>query len=145
MIMQGGLHMVSFRNVAVFIGVVGLMFGVASMVDAAHTKAHKRSSAEAGEMRGGPGKPEMILQGPVLSVSPEAGFMVIRHGVGRDAEEIPVEIDRKTTLMKGGRSASINDIRVGDRVRIRYSGQVGDVSKMVDVIGGSGGRRSTRG
>ena len=29
--MQGGLHMVSFRKVAVFIGVVGLLFGVTSM------------------------------------------------------------------------------------------------------------------
>ena len=39
--MQGGLHMVSFRKVAVFIGVVGLLFGVASMADAAHTKSHE--------------------------------------------------------------------------------------------------------
>src|SRR2546426_904091 len=38
MIMQGGLHMVSFRKVAVFISVVGLLSGVASIVDAAHTK-----------------------------------------------------------------------------------------------------------
>jgi hypothetical protein len=137
--------MVSFRNIAVFIGVVGLMFGVVSMVDAAHTRAHKRAIAEPGEMRGGPGKPEMILQGPVLSVSPGTGFIVIRHGAGRDAEEIPIEIDRQTTLMRGGRSANVDDIRVGDRVRVRYSGQVGDVSKTVDVVTGAGTRRGTRG
>src|SRR6266850_2590808 len=101
MIMQGGLHMVSFRKVAVFIVVVGLLFGVASMVDAAHTKAHKKSSAESGEMRGGPGKPEMILQGPVLAVSPEAGFMVMGHGALKEPEEIPVNIDYKINLMRG--------------------------------------------
>jgi hypothetical protein len=137
--------MMSFRNVAVFMGVVSLMFSIASVVDAAHTKAHRRASAETGEMRGGPGKPEMILQGPVLSVSPATGFIVIRHGAGRDAEEIPVEIDRQTTLMRGGRSTNIDDIRVGDRVRVRYSGQVGDVSKTVEVVGGSGARRGARG
>ena len=142
--MQGGLHMVSFRNIAVFIGVVGLLFGVASMVDAAQ-RAPRRAGAEAEEMRGGPGKPEMILQGPVLSVSPGTGFIVIRHGAGRDAEEIPIEIDRQTTLMRGGRSANIDDISVGDRVRVRYSGQVGDVSKTVDVLSGAGRRRGTRG
>jgi hypothetical protein len=137
--------MVSFRKVAVFIGVLAMMLGVASLVDAAHTKAHRGTSAEPGEMRGGPGKPEMILQGPVLSVSPAAGFIVIRHGAGRDAEEIPIEIDRKTTLMRGGRNANIEDIKVGDRVKVRYSGQVGDVSKMVDVMTGPGTRRGTRG
>jgi len=137
--------MVSFRNVAIFIGVVSLMLGVASVVDAAHTPAHRESRAEAVEMRGGRGAPEMILQGSVLSVDPRSGFIVIRQGTRRDAEEIPVEIDSKTRLMRGGRSADIDDIREGDRVRIRYSGQVGDVSKMVDVIGGSAAGRRPRG
>jgi hypothetical protein len=136
--------MVSFRNIAVFIGIVGMMFGLASMVDAAQ-RAPKRASTEPEEMRGGPGKPEMILQGPVLSVSPGTGFIVIRHGAGRDTEEIPIEIDRQTTLMRGGRSANVDDIRVGDRVRVRYSGQLGDVSKTVDVMTGAGTRRGTRG
>ena len=45
--MQGGLHMVSFRKVAVFIGVVGLLFGVVSMADAAHTKSHAKTQAGA--------------------------------------------------------------------------------------------------
>jgi hypothetical protein len=142
--MQGGLHMVNFRKVAVFLGVVGLLFGIASMVDAAHTKAHKQQASADPEMRGGPGKPEMILQGPVLAVSPATGFIVIRHGGGRDAEEIPVELDSRTTLMKAGRRASIDEIRVGDRVKVRYSGQVGDVTKMVDVMGGAPMRRGDR-
>jgi hypothetical protein len=143
MIMQGGLHMVNFRKVAVFIGVVGLLFGIASMGDAAHTKAHRQATADP-EMRGGPGKPEMILQGPVLNVSPATGFIVIRHGAGRDAEEIPVEIDSKTTLMKAGKRASLDEIKVGDRVKVRYSGQVGDVTKMVDVMAGAAMRRGDR-
>ena len=82
--------MVSFRKVAVFLGVFGLLFSVVGIVDAAHTKAHKKSSAESGEMRGGPGKPEMILQGPVLAVSPATGFIVMRHGASKDAEELPI-------------------------------------------------------
>jgi hypothetical protein len=126
----------SFRKVAVFIGVVGLLFGVASMVDAAHTKAHKKSSAESGEMRGGPGKPEMILQGPVLTVSPAAGFIVMRHGAGKDPEELPINIDYKTTLMRGGKKISIDEVKVGDRIKVSYTGQPGEVSKMVDVMGG---------
>ena len=135
--------MVSFRKVTVFIGMVGLLFGIASMVDAAHTKAHRQSSADP-EMRGGPGKPEMILQGPVLAVHPAQGFIVIRHGAGRDAEEIPVELDSRTSLTKAGKNASIDEVRVGDRVRVRYSGQVGDVAKMVEVMGGPAMRRGTR-
>ena len=76
--MQGGLLMVSFRKVAVFIGVVGLLCGVVGIVDAAHTKSHAKTQAsaqsKADEMNPsrlpgqGPGKPEMILQGPVLAV-----------------------------------------------------------------------------
>jgi hypothetical protein len=128
--------MVSFRKVAVFISVVGLLFGVASMVDAAHTKAHKQSRAESGEMRGGPGKPEMILQGPVLAVSPAAGFIVMRHGATKDAEELPVDIDYKTTLMRGGKRISVDEVKVGDRIKVSYAGQPGDVSKTVDVMGG---------
>jgi hypothetical protein len=136
MIMQGGQQMVSFRTVAVFIAVVGLIFGLTGLSDAAHTKAHKAAVAEDREMRGGPGKPEMILQGPVLSVHPNVGFIVIRHGAGRDAEEIPVEIDSRTSLMRGGKKASMDEIKVGDRVRVSFSGQPGDVSKMVDVMTG---------
>src|SRR5262245_11236996 len=124
MIMQGGQQMLNFRNGAIFIGLVVLMFGLAGVVDAAHTKAHKRYSAtsEDREMRGGPGKPEMILQGPVMQVSPATGFIVIRHGGGRDAEEIPVEIDSKTTLTKAGKRANIDEVKTGDHVQVRYSG-----------------------
>jgi hypothetical protein len=143
MIMQGGQQMVSFRKGIVFIGFVGLMFGLASMADAAHTRAHRaqpKSRAEGVEITGRRGKPEMILQGPVASVSPATGFIVIRHGAGKDAEEIPVEIDSKTNLMRAGRSSNIDEIRAGDRVRISYSGQPGDVSKTVEVMGGRGVR-----
>jgi hypothetical protein len=145
MIMQGGQQMVSLRIVAVFIAVVGLMFGLAGLTDAAHTKAHKASRAEDREMRGGPGKPEMILQGPVLAVSPGTGFLVMRHGAGRDAEELPVEIDHRTTLTRGGKKISIDEVSVGDRLRVSYTGQPGDVSKMVDVMTGptTRGRKRT--
>jgi len=151
--MQGGLHMVSFRKVAVFIGVVGLLFGVTSIVDAAHTKAHKKSSAGSEEMGRGPGKPEMILQGPVLAVSPAAGFIVMRHGAGKDAEELPVDIDYKATVKRGGKTISLDEVKVGDRIKVSYTGQPGEVSKTVDVLGGpsmrsgsskaSGARRGT--
>jgi len=134
--MQGGLHMVSFRKVAVFIGVVGLLFGVTSIVNAAHTKAHKKSSAESGEMGRGPGKPEMILQGPVLAVSPAAGFIVMRYGAGKDPEELPVDVDYKTTVTRGGRTISLDEIKVGDRIKVSYTGQPGEVGKTVDVMGG---------
>jgi hypothetical protein len=87
-------------------------------------------------MRGGPGKPEMILQGPVLAVSPAAGFIVMRHGAGKDPEELPVDIDYKTTLMRGGRRISVDEVKVGDRIKVSYAGQPGDVSKTVDVMGG---------
>jgi hypothetical protein len=143
MIMQGGQHMVSFRKVAVFIALVGLMFGLAGVADAAHTRAHRAQTKPTGdgvEMTGRRGKPEMILQGPVASVNPATGFIVIRHGAGKDAEEIPVEIDSKTSLMRAGRRANIDEIRAGDRVKISYSGQPGDVSKTVDVMTGAGMR-----
>jgi hypothetical protein len=96
-------------------------------------------------MRGGPGKPEMILTGPVIAVAPAVGFIVMRHGAGKDAEEIPINIDDRTTVMRGGKKLTIDEIKVGDRVRISYSGTVADVSKMVEVTGGPSmrsGRRS---
>jgi hypothetical protein len=145
MVRQGGLHMGSFRTVAVFIGVLGLLFGVSGIVDAAHTKAHRQSSGDPGEMGRGPGKPEMILQGPVLDVKPPAGFIVMRHGAGKDAEELPISVDHKTTLTRGGKTISIDEVRVGDQVRVRFSGQPGEVSKMVDVLGGPSMRAGSRG
>jgi hypothetical protein len=141
--------MASFRKVAVFIGVVGFLVGVAGMVDAAHTPAHKKAqagsaqagSAEPDRLPGrGPGAPEMILQGPITAVNPESGFIVMRHGGGKDAEEIPIDVDYKTSLMRGGRKISIDEVRVGDRVRVSYTGQPGDVGKTVDVTGGPGVR-----
>jgi hypothetical protein len=136
--------MVSFRNIAVFIAVVGLMCGLVSMANAAHTPSHRRSTSQSAEITGRHGKPEMILTGPVLSVSPATGFIVISHGAGKSAEEIPVEIDSRTTLTRGGSNVGIDQIQEGDRVRISYSGSPGDVTKTVEVMGGSR-TRSRRG
>jgi hypothetical protein len=142
--------MVSFRKVAVFIGVVGLLLSVVGIGDAAHTKAHKKSTSttESGEpttLPGrGPGAPEMILQGPVLAVSPATGFIVMRHGPSKDTEEIPVDVDHKTSLMRGGKKISIDEVKVGEHVRVSYSGQPGEVSKTVEVRGGPAARRGAR-
>jgi hypothetical protein len=154
MIMQGGLHMVSFRKVAVFISVVGLLFGVVGIVDAAHTKSHAKTQAsaqsKADEMNPtrlpgqGPGKPEMILQGPVMAVSPATGFIVMRHGAGKDPEEIPIDLDQKTTLTRGGKKISIDEVKVGDRIRVSYTGQPGEVSKTVEVMGGPSMRSGSK-
>ena len=142
--------MVSFRRVAVSIGVVGLLLSVVGIVDAAHTKAHKRATTttESGEpttLPGrGPGAPEMILQGPVTAVSPGTGFIVMRHGAGKDPEEIPIDLDQRTTLTRGGRRISIDEVKVGDHIRVSYSGQPGEVSKTVEVRGGPAARRGAR-
>lgn len=132
--------MVSFRNVAVYLACAGLMFGVAGLADAAHSASHRQARGQGTEMTGRQGKPEMILTGPVASVSPATGFIVIRHGAGKTAEEIPVEIDSKTTLTRGGSSVSLDEVKAGDRVRISYSGSAGDVTKTVEVMGGPGMR-----
>jgi hypothetical protein len=140
--------MVSLRKVAVFIGIVGVLFGLASIVDAAHTKAHRSAQAGSSEPERlpgrGPGAPEMILTGPVTSVNPTTGFIVMSHGAGKNAEEIPIDLDNRTTLMRGGKKIAIDEVRVGDRIRVSYSGQAGDVSKTVEVTGGPGARRGAR-
>ncbi len=139
--------MVSVRNVAVFIALVGLLFGLASVGEAArHKKSqpHQRGTGQR-EMTGRVGAPEMILRGPVASVDPNVGFMVLRKGSGSAAEEIPVEIDAKTTLMRAGQRVSLDALRPGDRVTIHYSGQPGDVSKTVDVNPGKGAAVKAKG
>jgi hypothetical protein len=80
----------------------------------------------------------MILRGPVASVDPNVGFLVLQKGSGSAAEEIPVEIDAKTTLMRAGQRVSLDAVRPGDRVTIHYSGQPGDVTKTVEVTPGKG-------
>ena len=141
--------MASFRKVAVFIGVVGLLWSVVGIADAAHTKAHKSAraaeSSDPSTLPGrGPGKPEMILQGPVLAVSPGTGFIVMRHGASKGAEELPVDVSHQTTLTRGGKRISIDEVKVGDRVRVSYAGQPGEVNKTVEVMGGPAARRGAR-
>src|SRR5690606_19408958 len=115
----------------------GLIVGLISVADASQ---HQGARSGQREITGRVGAPEMVLRGPVVSVSPDVGFLVMRMGSGRDAEEIPVEIDARTTLTRAGRSASITDVQPGDRVVVRYSGSPGDVSKTVEVAPG----RATR-
>jgi hypothetical protein len=143
--MQGGQRMVSVRNVAGLIALVGLVLGLAAVADAAHGGAHKKSSARGErEVTGRVGKPEMVLQGTVTSVSPSVGFIVLRHGSGAGAEEIPVEIDSRTALMRGGQRASVDTLKAGDRVKVMYSGSPGDVSKRVEVGPGTAMRRGSK-
>jgi len=142
--------MLSFRKVAVFMALVGFMLGLAAVADAAHSKAHgKPRAAESGDPERlpgrGPGAPEMILRGPVVSVSPASGFIVLQHGTGKNAEEIPVEVDNKTNITRAGRKLTIDEIKVGDRVKISYTGQAATVSKTVDVTAGPAMRSRKRG
>jgi hypothetical protein len=135
-------NMVSVRKVAGLVALVGLVLGLASVTDASQ---HRRSQPRGErEITGRVGKPEMILQGSVVSVSPKDGFIVLRHGRGAGAEEIPVEIDSKTSLMRGGQRASLDAVRPGDRVRVEYSGSPGDVSKQVQVNPGTAARTGAR-
>jgi hypothetical protein len=78
----------------------------------------------------------MILRGPVVSVNPAAGFIVLQHGTGKNAEEIPVEVDNKTSITRAGRRLTVDEIKVGDRVKISYTGQAASVNKTVDVTSG---------
>jgi hypothetical protein len=133
--------MLNFRKVAVFIALVGFVLGLAAVSYAAHTPSHRRARAtESGEPERlpgrGPGAPEMILRGPVVSVNPAAGFIVLQHGTGKNAEEIPVEVDNKTAITRAGRRLTVDEIKVGDRVKISYTGQAASVSKTVDVTSG---------
>jgi hypothetical protein len=134
--------MVSFRKVAVFMAFTGLILVLVSVADAAR---HGRASSGQREITGRIGAPEMVLRGPVVSVSPNVGFLVVRMGAGKDAEDIPVEVDSKTTLSRAGKRVSLNEVKPGDRVMIRYSGSAGDVSKMVEVAPGSPARPARAG
>jgi hypothetical protein len=133
--------MVYFRNFAVFTACAALMLAFVSVADAASTSSRRGRSTE---ITGRQGNAEMILNGPVVSVSPATGFLVMRHGSGQSAEEIPVEIDSRTTLTRGGSRVSIDEVKVGDRLRVRYSGSPGDVTKTVEVVSGPS-MRSGRG
>jgi hypothetical protein len=134
-IMQGGQRMRSIRQAVVFIALGSMLFGLASVgIAGQQPKAQPRQP----EITGRFGAPEMILQGPVVSVNPSAGFIVIRRGAGRQAEEIPLEVDAKTTLARAGKKANIGEVKQGDRVKVRYSGRPGDVAKMIEVTPGKG-------
>jgi hypothetical protein len=124
--------MVYFRNIAVFTACAALMLAFVAVADAGTTSRRGRST----EITGRQGNAEMILNGPVVSVSPATGFLVMRHGSGQAAEEIPVEIDSRTTLTRGGSRVSIDEVKVGDRLRVSYSGSPGDVTKTVEVVSG---------
>ena len=60
----------------------------------------------------------------------------MRNGAGKDAEELPISLDHKTAVMRGGKTISMDEVKVGDRIRVSYTGQPGEVSKTVDIMGG---------
>ena len=127
--------MVSIRKVVVHLAFMGLVVGVAHVSGAAQPqKAQPRQP----EMTGRMGNPEMILRGPVIAVNAAAGFIVVRHGAGKEAEEIPVEVDSKTSLTRGGQRATVDAVKPGDSATVHYSGSPGNVAKMVAVTPGKG-------
>ncbi len=134
-IVRGGLRMVSIRRVVVFCAVVGMLFGLASVSAAAQ---QRKAQPRQAEMTGRMGAPEMVVRGPVTSVTPASGFIVVRKGGGKEPEELPIEIDSKTTITRGGQRASIDAVKPGDMVTVHYTGSPGDVSKMVQVTPGKG-------
>lgn len=120
-------------KVTVFIALVGMLFGVAN---AGTPSQPRKPQPRQAEITGRVGAPEMVLRGPVISVNPSAGFILMRQGAGKEAEEIPVEVDSKTTLTRGGQRVSIDGVKPGDSIRVHYSGRAGEVSKMVEVFPG---------
>ena len=63
---------------------------------------------------------------------------------GKIPKSFLIDIDYKTTLMRGGKKISIDEVKVGDRIKVSYTGQPGDVSKTVDVMGGPSMRAGSK-
>jgi hypothetical protein len=79
----------------------------------------------------------MVLRGPVVAVDSNVAFLVVREGSGKDAEEVPVEVDAKTTLTRAGKKVSLTEVKPGDRATVHYAGREGDVSKSIEIAPGS--------
>ena len=130
--------MVRILRATVFLALVGMLCSTATVGAASQQGKPQKPQARQPEITGRMGAPELMLQGPVLSVNPGAGFLLIRHGAGKDATEEPVEIDSKTTLTRGGQRVNIDAVKPGDTVRIHYSGRAGEVMKVVEIAAGKG-------
>ncbi|MBI3328496.1 MAG: hypothetical protein HYZ81_17560 [Nitrospinae bacterium] len=129
--------MLSIRKAVVFMALGVMLLGMASVGFAGQ---QRKSEPRQREITGRFGAPEMILRGPVMSVNQNAGFIVVRKGAGKQAEEIPIEVDSKTVLSRAGKGVKIDAVKPGDTANVRYSGRPGDVAKMIEVTPGKGMR-----
>ncbi|MBI3326700.1 MAG: hypothetical protein HYZ81_08365 [Nitrospinae bacterium] len=127
--------MLNIRKAIVFLALGVMLVGAVGVsVAAQRPTAQPRQPEITGRM----GAPEMILRGPVVFVNQAGGFIVMRKGVGRQAEEVPIEVDAKTALTRAGQRVKIDTVKPGDMVMVHYAGRPGEVAKMVEVTPGKG-------
>lgn len=81
-------------------------------------KAEKaRAAAEKGEKEVAP---DRIVRGDVTAVEVSAKTLTVRAGRGKRAETIGVEVPDTAKITRGKAVKTLADIKVGDRVRMKY-------------------------
>jgi hypothetical protein len=58
--------------------------------------------------------------GKVTSIDPQGKAITISAKVGKEVMDVGTAVDKDTVVKVKGKSATINDIKVGDTVTIRY-------------------------
>ena len=69
-------------------------------------------AAEGGKMETATGK--------VTAIDPQGKAITISAMAGKEAMDVGAIVDKGTVIKVGGKSAALNDIKVGDTVTIRY-------------------------
>ncbi len=83
----------------------------------------QQNSREAKEEKGEKGAAhDRVVRGPVTAVDASANpnTLVMQTGSGKQAMTVGVDVPSTTNIMKGKTKISLSDIKVGDRVALRY-------------------------
>ncbi len=87
------------------------------------SKAMQQNSREAKEEKGEKeAAHDRVVRGPVTAVDASANpnTLVMQAGSGKQAMTVGVDVPSDTKIMKGKTKISLSDIKVGDRIALRY-------------------------
>ena len=63
---------------------------------------------------------DRIVRGEVTAVEPTAKTLTIKFMRGKEAQTIGVEVPETAKIMQGKAAKTLGDIKIGDRVRMKY-------------------------
>jgi Cu/Ag efflux protein CusF len=118
--MEGGMAMRGSQKLLALVAAGALTLGAAVALAAPDTSKAAEATKPSATQAEKKAEFHRVVRGEVTAVEPGAKTMVVKAMEGKKALDVGVDLTDKTIIRQGKANKTLEDIKVGDRVWMKY-------------------------